>query len=294
VGDDMATTRIQRTSLLRPDRTQAFEHGGGVVVRIGELSVGRARLEPGWRCSVDIQPLVGTRSCELHHVHVVLAGTFAVRLDDGEEMRFTANDVCDIPPGHDAWVVGDDAVDLLDISGNVDAFGLPAARSTAVLTMLMTDIVSSTETAERLGGSAWRQLLERHHRLIRNQLDRFGGTEVDTTGDGFLVTFASASSAIECARAIRDAVATAGLHVRAGLHTGEVDVSRGSLRGVAVHATARVMATAGASEIVVSGVTRALATGSSFVFRPLGRRVLKGIAEPLDLFAVDEPAATPR
>jgi len=288
----MPTPRIQRASLLQPDRTQRFEHGGGQVVRIGELSVGRARLEPGWRWSVDIQPLVGTTSCELHHVHVVLAGTFAVRLDDGETAQFTAGDVCDIPPGHDAWVVGEDAVDLLDISGNVDTFGLPPARSTAVMTMLMTDIVSSTETAERLGGAGWRQLLEHHHRVIRSHLDRFGGTEVDTTGDGFLVTFASASSAVACARAIRDAVATTGLQVRIGLHTGEVELSRGGLRGVAIHATARVMATAGASEIVVSGVTRALAAGSAFSFRPLGARELKGIAEPVDLFALDDAAAT--
>src|SRR3954468_8194452 len=188
--------RIRRASLLQPDRTQRFEHGSGEVVRVGELSVGRARLEPGWRWSADVQPLVGTASCEQHHMHIVLAGTFEVRMDDGETPRFSAGDVCDIPPGHDAWVVGDTAVDLLDISGNVETFGLPPSRSTAVLTMLMTDIVSSTETAERVGGAAWRQLLERHHRLVRSQLERFGGIEVDTTGDGFLATFASASAAV--------------------------------------------------------------------------------------------------
>jgi class 3 adenylate cyclase len=285
------TPRIQRRTLREPDRALAYEHGSGEVVRIGELSVGRARLEPGWRWSVDIQPLVGTASCQLHHVHVVLAGSFAARLDDGETVQFIAGDVCDIPPGHDAWVVGDETVDLLDISGNVDTFGIPPATSTAVLTMLMTDIVASTETAERLGGAAWRQVLERHHRLVRSQLDRFAGTEVDTTGDGFLATFASASSAVACARAVRDTVASADLRVRIGLHTGEVELTRDGLRGVAVHATARVMATAGASEIVVSGVTRALATGAAATFRPLGRRELKGIAEPVDLFAVDDPAS---
>jgi class 3 adenylate cyclase len=223
----------------------------------------------------------------------VLAGTFVVRLDDAETVQFTAGDVCDIPPGHDAWVVGDEAVDLLDISGNVDTFGLPPAMATAVLTMLMTDIVSSTETAERLGGAAWRQLLERHHRLVRDQLDRFGGTEVDTTGDGFLARFGSASSAVACARAIRDAVGTTGLRIRIGLHTGEVELSRGELRGVAVHATARVMAAAGPSKIVVSGVTRALATGSAFIFRPLGSHELKGIAEPMDLFLLDDATTLP-
>ena len=279
--------RILRASLRQPDRSLTYAHGGGGTVRVGELSVGRARLEPGWRWSADIQPLVGTPSCQLHHVHVVLAGRFAVRLDDGEEATFSEGDVCDIPPGHDAWVVGDEPVDVLDVSGNVEAFGMPPAVVTTVTTMLMTDIVGSTATAERLGDAAWRQLLERHNRIIRTQLERYGGTESDTTGDGFLATFASASSAIACARAIRDALAGAALEVRIGLHTGEVELRHGDLRGVAVHATSRVMAAARGSGIVVSDVTRSITPGSAFRFRSIGPHELKGIGRPLELFLVE-------
>jgi class 3 adenylate cyclase len=148
----------------------------------------------------------------------------------------------------------------------------------------MTDIVGSTELAERLGDSAWRQVLERHNRIVRAQLDRFRGTEIDTTGDGFLATFSSALAALHAASAIRGAVRPAGVEVRVGVHTGEVELAYGDVKGLAVHATARVMAVGGASEVVVSGVTRALGAGGPFSFEGLGEHRLKGIAAPMELF----------
>jgi class 3 adenylate cyclase len=279
-------SRMKRKSLHAPDGSLAFEHGSGAYVRVGALSVGRARLEPGWRWSTDVQPAVGTAWCEVHHLHVVLAGRFAVRMVDGEFAEFAEGDVCDIPPGHDAWVVGDEPADILDVSGNVETFGDRARAGRIVVTMLMTDMVGSTELAERLGDSAWRQLLERHNRIVRAQLNRFGGTEIDTTGDGFLATFQSAAAALNAAETIRDLVRDAGTEVRVGVHTGEVDLAHGDLRGVAVHATARIMGLGGASEVIVSATTRTLVADTQLSFKPLGPRALKGLAAPMEVFAL--------
>ncbi len=110
----------------------------------------------------------------------------------------------EVPPFHDAWVVGDEAVSLLDIAGNSAGFGLPVPASRRVRTMLMSDIVGSTDAAARLGDAEWRSVLGAHDRAVRRQLDRFRGHEIKTTGDGFLATFDSAGAAVRCALAILD------------------------------------------------------------------------------------------
>jgi class 3 adenylate cyclase len=275
---------IQRKSLNDPDGSIAFPGGEGTHVRVGAMAVGRAILQPGWRWSKDVQPNVGTASCEVHHVHIVLRGSFAARMDGGEEVVFVAGDVCDIPPGHDAWVVGDEVAEILELAGNPAEFGTPGLHTGTVVTMLMTDIVGSTDLAERMGDPAWRQVLERHNRIVRSQFDRFRGTEIATTGDGFLATFSSALGALHAARAISAEVRTSGVEVRIGVHTGEVEATHGDVQGLAVHAVSRIMAIGGASEVVVSDVTRALSGGGRFAFDPLGEHRLKGIAAPLELF----------
>lgn len=277
---------IRRARLTVADGTRAFAHGVGTVARVGPVAIGRAYLEPGWRWSNDVQPIAGTAWCEIHHLHVLLAGRLGVELEDGERADFEAGDVFDLPPGHDAWVIGDELVDILDVSGSVGEFAMPPAHARIVATLLMTDIVDSTGTAVRLGDGRWRRLLADHDRIARIQLDRFRGHEVHTTGDGFLARFDSAAGAIRCAAAIRDAVAEMGILIRAGVHSGEIELLPDDVRGVAVHAAARVMALAGASEILVSSVTRALLTGSGVALEPRGSHVLKGIAEPMDVFAV--------
>ena len=256
------------------------------MVRVGPLAIGRATFEPGWRWSSDVKPIVRTAWCQSHHLHVLLAGRLGVEMEDGERAEFAAGDVFEIPPGHDAWVVGDDPATLLDISGTAADFALPSSFSRVVATMLMTDIVGSTATAARLGDAAWRQVLERHNRLVRGELGRFRGREVDTTGDGFLALFDSAAAALQCAVAIRDGLKDQAIDVRIGIHTGEVETVDGDVRGIAVHAAARIMASAGPSEILTSGVTRAITEGGGFEFESRGRQELKGLPAAVELFAL--------
>jgi class 3 adenylate cyclase len=282
-----ARRQLVRASLDDPSAARTISRGAGSIVHVGPLAIGRARLEPGWRWSDDVKPAVGTELCEVHHLHVLLAGRFAARMADGETAEFGPGDVFDIPPGHDAWVVGDEPVVLLDVSGNVAEFGQPGVTSRAVMTLLMSDIVESTPMAARLGDAAWRQVLADHNRIVRSQVGRFRGREIDTTGDGFLLAFDSAAAALESAKAIRDSVRAVGLQVRIGVHTGEVEMTAGGLRGIAVHTVARVMAAAGPSQIFMTAVTRTLAEGASITARELGRHELKGIPTPVELFSVE-------
>jgi class 3 adenylate cyclase len=205
---------------------------------------------------------------------------------DGKVQEFSPNDVMDIPPGHDAWVVGDERAVVLDISGNVSDFGLPTFHARAVATMLMTDIVGSTAMAAKLGDAAWKQRLADHNRAVRRQLERFRGREIDTTGDGFLALFDSAGAALLCALASRDATRELGIDIRAGVHTGEIEVLPDDIRGIAVHATARIMAAAEGPEVIASAVTRALAEGAALTFEDRGSPELKGFDTPIQLFAV--------
>jgi class 3 adenylate cyclase len=282
-----AERQLHHRSLDHPDETRPLGHGTGSYVEIAGLVVGRAVLEPGWRWSTDIKPTVGTRWCEIHHLQVVLAGRFAVRMEDGHQHVFEANDVVDIPPGHDAWVVGDEPLVILDMSGNSVNFALPATRSRAVVTMLMTDIVGSTALADSIGGAAWGQRLAEHNFIVRQLLEQFGGQEIDTIGDGFLATFGSAQAALLAALAIQERVRAVGLEVRAGVHTGEVELVGDDLRGIEVHRTARIMAEAASGGVLASPVSRAIASEAGLRFTSTGMHHLKGLAEPMELFAVD-------
>ncbi|HUJ55610.1 MAG TPA: adenylate/guanylate cyclase domain-containing protein [Gaiellaceae bacterium] len=155
-------------------------------------------------------------------------------------------------------------------------------------TVLFTDIVSSSEAAARLGDRAWREILERHHSLVRRELVRFRGNEVDTAGDGFLASFDGPARAIRCARAITDSVAELGLEVRAGLHTGECELIDGKVAGIAVHTGARVASQARPGEILVSSTVKDLVAGSGLSFEDRGQHELKGIPGEWRLFAVPD------
>jgi DNA-binding NarL/FixJ family response regulator len=170
----------------------------------------------------------------------------------------------------------------------------PADRP--VKTILVTDIVDSTRTTERVGDSAWGEILAAHERVTRDELVPFGGEEVATTGDGFLLSFDSPARAVRCALAVVDAVAALGLSIRAGIHTGEVEFVDGSLVGIALNVATRIAARAGSSEVLVSATTRELAAGSGLVFSDRGEHTLNGVSEPRRLYAAtptraSEPAA---
>ena len=119
-----------------PDQVRSLGHGSGGYVEVAGLAIGRATLEPGWRWSRDVKPLVGTTSCLIHHFQLLLEGRFHVRMDDGDEHEFGPGEVIDIPPGHDVWVVGDSPAVLVDMAGNSAEFALPVAPTRAVLTIL--------------------------------------------------------------------------------------------------------------------------------------------------------------
>jgi pimeloyl-ACP methyl ester carboxylesterase/class 3 adenylate cyclase len=157
-------------------------------------------------------------------------------------------------------------------------------------TVLFTDIIESTATAIELGDRRWRDLLERHHTLVRRELLRYRGREIDTAGDGFLAAFDGPARAIRCACAIVEGVRDLGLSVRAGLHTGECEVADGKIVGIAVHTGARVAALAGANEVLVSTTVRDLVAGSGIQFSDRGAHVLKGIPGKWRLFAVQQQA----
>jgi len=153
-------------------------------------------------------------------------------------------------------------------------------------TVLFTDLVGSTGRAAQMGDRAWAELLERHHALVRRQLDRFRGREVDNAGDGFLATFDGPARAITCAHAIAEAVRDLGLEVRSGVHTGECELVGDKVGGIAVHIGARVAATATAGEVLVSSTVRDLVAGSGIEFEERGEHILKGVPGAWRLFAV--------
>ena len=154
-------------------------------------------------------------------------------------------------------------------------------------TVLFTDIVGSSEHAARLGDRGWRELLQRHHELVRAQLLRHRGVEIDTAGDGFFASFDGPARAIRCACAVTDSVRDLGLDVRAGLHTGECELIEGKVAGIAVHTGARVASQAQAGEVLVSSTVKDLVAGSGLAFDDRGVHELKGIPGEWHLFAVN-------
>jgi class 3 adenylate cyclase len=153
-------------------------------------------------------------------------------------------------------------------------------------TILFTDIVGSTELAARIGDSAWRRLLQQHHAVVRRELARHQGRELDTAGDGFFAAFDGPARAVEAASAISDAVRELDLEIRAGLHTGECEVTDGKIAGIAVSIGARISALAAPGEVLVSSTVKDLVAGSGLRFEDRGEHQLKGIEEAWRLFAV--------
>ena len=190
-------------------------------------------------------------------------------------------------PGADSLHWTGDAAPVLD---EIEEFitgargGFDAER--VLTTIVFTDIVGSTQRAAALGDDHWRDLLDNHDRIVRHELERFRGREVNTAGDGFVATFTSPSVAIDCADAIVDAVRELGVEVRVGIHAGEVEVRGADIAGMAVHIGARVAAFAAPSEVLVSSTVREIVTGSRRTFTERGEHELKGVPGRWRLYAL--------
>jgi class 3 adenylate cyclase len=239
---------------------------------------------------IDIRhvlPAVGVPALVLHgsEDQVVPAGAAAYTAQRIRSARFI-----EIPGvGHlalrDAGIPGEIKRFLTDVwqTGGWE----DAEPDRMLATVLFTDIVGSTAKAIEIGDRHWRELLERHNMLVRRELLRFRGREIDTTGDGFLATFDGPARAIRCACAIVSGVRELGLSIRAGLHTGECEMADGKVAGIAVHTGARVAAQAGADEVLVSNTVKDLVAGSGIEFTDRGAHQLKGLPGEWRLFAVD-------
>ena len=234
----------------------------------------------------DIRPILPT---------VRVPALIMNRIEDGDVMVDEARYIASQIPGamlklfpgadHVPWVGHTE-----EILGEIEEFLTGARRGEfadrVLATVLSTDIVGSTELLTRLGDRDWRDLLERHQALVRRELKRYQGREIDTAGDGFFAAFDGPARAIRCAKAVVDEAHALGTDLRAGLHTGECVVIGDKLTGVAVHTAARVAATADRGEVLVSATVRDLVNGSGITFRDRGEHALKGLPELLRLYAV--------
>jgi class 3 adenylate cyclase/pimeloyl-ACP methyl ester carboxylesterase len=205
--------------------------------------------------------------------------------DDAQQVRGAK--VAELPGEDYLFFVGD-TDPMLDAIEEFLTGQLPAHHSDCVLaTILYTDIVGSTEHAVRLGDRHWRDLLATHDAVVRAEVLRFRGGLVKTTGDGVLATFDGPGRAIRCSCAIRDSARTLGLDLRAGLHTGEIELVGDDIAGIAVHIGARVLAHAGGGEVLVSSTVKDLVAGSGINFIERGEHELKGVPGTWRLFAVE-------
>lgn len=275
--------RPRARSFRDPQEVRRFPNGRIETVTHGETTIGRFVLEPGWRWSRDVGPIAGTRSCQVHHQGVVLSGRLHVETEAGVGGEVGVDDVYDMPPGHDAWVVGDEPFVAIEFA-SAHIYGVPADGDRVLATVLCTDIVDSTAHLRRLGDTAWRELLLQHNQQLRLQLNTFRGRECATTGDGLLAVFDGAARAVRCAEAMGRTITGLGIAIRAGIHTGEVEFVANQARGLTIHEAVRVAGVGRAGDVLISATTRLLLAGSGLTFESAGVHALKGLGEPRELF----------
>ena len=231
----------------------------------------------------DILPLIHAPTLVLHptldrHEYVHGARYLAARIPGARLVEL---------PGADAYPWGEDAAAILTEIEEFLTGVRPVADPDRVLaTVSFTDIVGSTELIGTIGDRAWRDLLERHQQAVRKLLAEYRGREVNTAGDGTFAIFDGPARAVRCAEAIAASAKDSGLQIRAGLHTGEVELASGEVRGVAVHLGARIAAAAGPSEVLVSSTVKDLTAGSGLIFEDAGEHHLKGVRDRWRLYRV--------
>ena len=226
------------------------------------------------------------------HVPTLILHSEGDRICHVENGRFLARTIPNARymelPGADhlPWFEPDRAIG--EIREFLTGYRVPATSERVLATVLFTDLVGSTERAAELGDHRWRELLESHTTVVRDQLVRFRGREVNTAGDGFLATFDGPARAIRCAQEIARHTSELGLEVRVGVHTGEMERIDGDIAGIAVHIGARIGAKAGPGEVLASGTVRDLVAGSGLVFEDRGAHELRGVPGEWRIFAAVE------
>jgi class 3 adenylate cyclase len=282
--------RLQAKPFATPDEVRSTQHGKITILDLDDMVVGRLAFEPGWRWSEVVKPIAGTELCEYHHIGVTVSGTLRVQMRDGTELEIGPGDVFEIPPGHDAWVVGDEPWVSVDFEA-MRMYGRaePTGGRRTLFSVLMTDIVDSTAQAVARGPAAWRDIVRSHNELAEREIDRHDGQLVKTTGDGVIGLFDSAERAVRAAAGLGDVLKPLGLRIRAGVHSGEVEIAPGDVRGVAVHAAARIMALASPDDVWVSATVRELVDGTGLEFADRGLHVLKGLPGQRQLYALVRP-----
>jgi class 3 adenylate cyclase len=284
-GKDGGTMSFLAPNLLE-DRSLAEPY---IRYERQSASPGMAKAMIGWLYGIDVRhvlPAIRVPTLLLHHAD-------SVRIAP-EHGRYIAERVPGARfvelAGADNYTWAGDTAPMLD---EIEEF-LTGARTAAepdrvLATVLFTDIVDSTQRAAAVGDARWREMLAGHDRAIRTVIERFRGREIKSTGDGMLATFDGPARAVRAALAVRDVLASQGLEVRSGLHTGEVELVGSDIAGIAVHIAARIAALAGPGEVLVSSTVRDLVTGSGIAFGARGSQRLKGIDEEWRVFAVDAP-----
>ena len=284
--------RLQYRSFATPDEVRRFPRGSAGIVSFDEVAASLIACEPGWRWSTHIRAIMGTESCQLHHVGYTLSGRMGVLTDEGQEAVIPPDCLYEIPPGHDAWVVGDEPWRSIEwTSGRILAVAPQGPGRRVLVTVLLTDLVDSTATVERLGDAAWRDLLLAHNERLRDHLNVYRGREVTTTGDGMIAVFDSASRAVGCAAAMTRSTRELGLSIRAGIHTGEVEFVGTDARGLTIHAAARIMSLAGPDEVLVSSTTNDLLDGSGLILEDAGTYEMKGLTGARRVFRLSPASA---
>lgn len=279
---DGSTVEIAAPSRADDPDTRAF---------FGRLQ--RATASPGMMVALaqmfvdldvrDVVPCVQAPALVLHRRHDLLVNVrhgrwLAEHLPNARLVELEGRDHAPWYEGADEW--------LAEVQEFLTGTRFTPEPERILATVLFTDICDSTRTATELGDQRWRELLARHQRAVRDTLARFRGREVKSTGDGFLATFDGPARAIRCAQEIVGSSENLGVRVRAGLHTGEVEVMGEDIGGVAVHIASRVSAQAGAGEVLVSRTVKDLVAGSEIQFTDRGEHVLKGIVDSWQLHAV--------
>ncbi|MGH8958185.1 MAG: adenylate/guanylate cyclase domain-containing protein [Acidimicrobiia bacterium] len=276
------------SSFEEPDEVVELELVRSELVYLEGLSVSRTVHQPGWRWSKHVRPHVGGDWCQTRHVGLAVSGAVHVVLHTGDEFDLREGMVADVPPGHDAWVIGD--ILYVDITWTGARTWLPITdpgTDRVLATILFTDIVESTSLARSMGDDHWADFIATFDARVRESLAGCGGREIRTTGDGILAIFTGAGRAVSCAQALRPLAHTLGVRLRLALHAGEIDLVGRDIRGIAVHEAARILAAAHPDEILVSATVQGLLSSGDFAWRDRGWHEMKGFAESRQLFALD-------